>query len=124
MKRNFYLLSFAVTFGVAAVLAGPRGAVAIESSLQDAKPTEIKIDPKLFDAFTGQYKMPDNPDLVLSFWRDGDKFYSRATNQSSFEIFASSETTFFPKSFPALMTFVPDAQGNVNGLVLKQGGRE
>src|SRR5262249_26619034 len=124
MKRNFYLLLFAVTFGVAAVLVGPRGAVATESSLQDAKPTEIKIDAKLFDAFTGQYKEDELPDLVLSFWREGDKFYSRGTNQSSFEIFASSETTFFPKAFPALVTFVRDAQGTVNGLVLKQGDRE
>ena len=121
MKRSVVLLLiagsliFAIWFGGYHVSA---------TANQNQKPAEVKIDPKLFDAFTGQYRGDFNPDLVLSFWRDGDKFYSRATGQSSFEIFAAGETMFFPKNFDALLSFARDAQGNVTELVLRQGAQE
>jgi len=56
---------------------------------------EIKIDPKTFDEFAGQYSFAENPDLVLSFFREGDKFFLQATNQGRIEIFPESETKFF-----------------------------
>ena len=41
-----------------------------------------------------------------------------------FEIFPESETTFSPRAFSAKLTFVKDAQGQVTGVRLQQGGRD
>src|SRR6266850_3600866 len=88
--------------------------------VQQPHPVEIKIDPKLFDQFAGQYSFQDNPDVVLSFWREGSKFFLQATNQTKWEIFPESKTTFFRKSFFAQMTFVRDAKGNVTSLIWRR----
>ena len=92
--------------------------------VQQPQPVEIKIDPKLFDQFAGQYSFQDNPDVVLSFWREGSKFFLQATNQNKWEIFPESKTTFFRKAFFARMTFVRDANGNVTGLIWRRDNGE
>src|SRR6185369_1694144 len=103
------------------VLVAFTGAVAMRhawaSGGQDQKLTEIKIDPKIFDDYVGQYSLPTNPDVVLSFFREADKFYVQATNQGRIEIFPASESKFFLKLFDAQVDFVRDAQGNVTGIV-------
>jgi uncharacterized protein len=86
--------------------------------------TEVKIDSKLFDEFVGQYSFQANPDLVLSFWREGDKFFMQATNQPKVEIFPESETKFFLKMFEAQATFVRDAQGKVTGAIWRQNNQD
>src|SRR5437867_470006 len=75
---------------------------------QNPKLTEIKIDPQKFDEFIGQYTLAENPDFVLSFFREGDKFYVQPTNQERIEIFAASETQFFLKAPEADTTFMRD----------------
>src|SRR5690349_18814316 len=88
------------------------------------KPAEIKIDPKIFDDYTGQYVSADNPDFVLSFFREGDKFFIQATDQGRIEIFPASKTKFFPKIIDADATFIRDSSGKVTGLVWRQNDRE
>src|SRR5260370_15351564 len=92
--------------------------------VQQPHPVEIKIDPKLFDQFAGQYSFQDNPDMVLSFWREGGKFFLQATNQNKWEIFPESKTTFFRKAFFAQMTFVRDATGKVDSLIWRRDNEE
>ncbi|MGI8468501.1 MAG: CocE/NonD family hydrolase [Pyrinomonadaceae bacterium] len=87
-------------------------------------PSEIKINPQIFDAYTGQYQNAEQPDLIISFFRDGDKFYAQAADQPKFQIFPSSETKFFVKDFAANVNFVRDANGKVTSIVLHQGGRD
>lgn len=90
---------------------------------QQTAPTEVKIDSKIFDAYTGQYRAPDIPDAVLSFFREGDKFYVQVTGQDRVEIYPSSESTFFLKVVEAKVEFVRDsATGKVTSVVLTQGG--
>src|SRR5439155_21988397 len=80
-------------------------------------PAAITIDPKIFDAYTGQYADPANvPGVVLSFFRNGEKFYVRATNQDELEIFPSSENRFFVQAFPAEAEFQRDPNGCVTGI--------
>ena len=98
--------------------------VTADTTAQQTKHTAIKIDPKTFDPYVGQYRSEDNPDFVLSFWREGDKFFSQATSQSKFEILAESQTTFFPKDFDASVTFVGDARAHVTALVSRQNDQE
>lgn len=86
--------------------------------------TEIKIDPRLFDELAGQYSFLANPDFVLSFWREGDKFFMQATNQEKVEVFPESETKFFLRVTEAQATFVRDAQGKVTGAVWRQNNQD
>src|SRR5712692_5430427 len=89
---------------------------------QQPQHTEIKIDAKLFDQYAGQYSFVDDPEFMLNFWREGEKFFMQPTNQGRIEIFAESETRFFLKIIEAQATFVRDSQGKVTGLVWRQNG--
>ena len=122
MKRNAFLLLIAAVIIAAVTGIWPHSAAALKP--QDPKPTEIKIDPAKFDDYVGQYTLTTLPDIVLSFFREGDKFYLQATNQDRIEIYPSSEKDFFLKALQADTTFIRDAQGRVTGLVWRQGGRE
>src|SRR6266545_403871 len=91
---------------------------------QQEKRAELKIDPKRFDDFIGQYSFVDNPDLVLSFWREGDKFFVQPTNQPKLEMFAESESKFFVRDPNVQAMFVRDAQGKVTWLVWRQDNQD
>ncbi|GAA4466700.1 hypothetical protein GCM10023189_49250 [Nibrella saemangeumensis] len=54
---------------------------------------DYKIDPKLLDQYTGDYQLA--PGFVLSFKRENDRFFTQATGQPQFEVFPSSDSTFF-----------------------------
>lgn len=84
--------------------------------------TAIPLDPKVFDAYAGDYELV--PGFVLTIWREGDHFWTQATGQARAELFAESETSFFLRIVDAQMTFVKDAGGKVTHLVLYQGGTE
>ena len=94
-----------------------------QNPAQQSQHTEVKIAPQLFDEFTGQY-IPVNPDLVFSFWREGDKFFLQATNQQKVELFPESEMKFFLKVIDAQATFVRDAQGKVTGAIWRQDNQD
>jgi hypothetical protein len=83
---------------------------------------EVQIDPKVFDAYVGEYQLA--PNFVLSVTREGDRFMTQATGQAKVQVFAESETKFFLKVVDAQLTFVKDANGKVTGLVLHQNGRD
>jgi CubicO group peptidase (beta-lactamase class C family) len=82
----------------------------------------VKVDAKLFDAYTGQYELA--PDFVITVTKEGDKLMAQATGQQSFELFPESETTFFVKVVNAKVTFVKDEKGQVASLILHQNGRD
>lgn len=82
----------------------------------------IKLDPRVYDAYVGEYRL--SPTFVLTVTREGDRLMTQATGQSRAEIFPEAETRFFLKAVDAQIDFVRDAQGKVTGLVLHQGGSE
>jgi D-alanyl-D-alanine carboxypeptidase len=84
--------------------------------------TVAKVDPKVYDAYVGQY--PLAPTFILTITREGDRLMTQATGQPKFEIFPESETTFFLKVVDAQITFVKDDRGTVTHLILHQGGRD
>jgi putative CocE/NonD family hydrolase len=85
---------------------------------------EIKIDPKTFDDYVGQYTFVEDPDLVLSFFREGDRLYLQATNQARIEIYPTTNAKFFLKIIDADATFVRDAQGRVTSVLWRQNGQQ
>jgi hypothetical protein len=80
----------------------------------------IKVDPKLYDAYVGQYELA--PGATLTIRRDGDKLRAQLTGQPSFQVFPESETDFFYKVVDAQLTFLKDPSGKVTELVLHQNG--
>jgi uncharacterized protein len=92
---------------------------------QQTAPAPVVVDSKTLDAYAGQYEDAVNfPGLVFSFFREGDKFYVRATSQDQFEMYATSQTVFIVKAFPASAEFVKDESGRVTGMIWRQGGGE
>src|SRR6266571_3479789 len=87
-------------------------------------PVEIKINPRIFDAYVGQYQPSENPDVVFSFFREADTYYIQATDQAKVQIFPASETRFFVKQFIASVDFVRDANGKTTSIVWHQNGRD
>ena len=79
-----------------------------------------QVDPKLYDAYIGQYEL--DPYLMLLVSKKGDRLYVRATDQRQFEIFPESEITFFLQEFEAQITFIKDERGRVTHLILRQHG--
>jgi CubicO group peptidase (beta-lactamase class C family) len=81
---------------------------------------EIAIDPKIFDAYVGNYEL--EPGIILNFSRKGNKLYGWFPNLPQMEIFPESETTFFVREPDAQFTFVKDATGKVDRLILRMRG--
>lgn len=123
MKRALYLLI--VTCGVV-VFLGRSNSPLWPAEAQTEKPqhVEIKIDPKSFDQYVGQYALDANPDITFSFFRENDKYYLQVTNQGRIEIFPESESRFFLKILDGDATFVRDAQGKVTGLLWRQDANQ
>lgn len=89
----------------------------------DLKPPErkeVKVDPKIFDSYAGQYQL--SPNMVITISRKGDKLMAQPTGQPKFELFAESETKFFLKVIDAQISFVKDQTGRVTHLIFHQGG--
>lgn len=80
---------------------------------------EVKVDPKIYDAYAGRYELA--PNLILTISRQGDRLMAEATGQPQVELFPESETKFFLKVVDAKVTFVKDDKGKVSHLILHQG---
>ncbi|MDQ3013107.1 MAG: serine hydrolase [Acidobacteriota bacterium] len=80
----------------------------------------IKVDPKLFDAYVGEYELA--PTFTIKISRDGDRLMATPTGQPPAELFPESETKFFLKVVDAQISFVKDDKGAVTHLILHQGG--
>jgi CubicO group peptidase (beta-lactamase class C family) len=81
---------------------------------------ETSIDPKTFDAYVGDYEI--EPGVILNFSRKGDKFYGWFPNLPQMEVFPESETKFFIPKPDAQFTFLRDAAGKVDRVILHMRG--
>jgi tetratricopeptide (TPR) repeat protein len=101
----------------------PKNTSAVETLKKLENPAApATVDAKTFDTYVGEYELA--PAFILRVFRDGDKFMTQATGQSEIEIYAESDGSFAPRTFPAKLTFIKDADGKVTSVKLSQGGRE
>ena len=96
--------------------------------------TEINIDPKLLDNYTGRYEV--TPNLILEITRDGDRLFAQAFvqfphNRSGdplaapmFELFAEGGKNFFARVTDKQIVFETGSEGRATSLILHQAGRE
>jgi CubicO group peptidase (beta-lactamase class C family) len=86
--------------------------------------TQIAIDPRLLDRYTGRYQV--TPHLVLEMTRDGDRLFAQSFAQAisgpKFEVFAESETAFFAKVSDKQFVFDTGPDGRAMGLTLYRAG--
>jgi hypothetical protein len=82
--------------------------------------TEITLDPAKLDAYVGVYELA--PTFSIAITKEGGALFGQATGQGKFQLFPETETDFFLKVTDAQITFVKDAAGKIDSLVLHQGG--
>jgi CubicO group peptidase (beta-lactamase class C family) len=98
-------------------------ALALGEPYELPRPRKVaKVDPKIYDAYVGRYQL--EPNVIMTFTREGDRLMTQLTKQPPFEVFPESETTFFLKVVDATLTFVKDDKGKVTHVVVHQGGRD
>ncbi len=90
--------------------------------------TEIPLDPKLLDYYTGRYELPDR---ILEIMRNDDRLFAQVTAVGGkpiagpvFEMFAESESVFFVKSTGGRISFETGPDGPATSLIMHRDGRE
>jgi D-alanyl-D-alanine carboxypeptidase len=82
-----------------------------------------KVDPKVFEAYRGQYQ--PNPSTVLTVTREGDKLMVQQGSGEKRELVPESESNFFmPENRQVTYSFVKDEKGQVTHLLVQRDGRE
>ncbi len=84
-------------------------------------PPAAKVDPKVFDAYLGQY---DTPFGFLSITKENDRLFGQPNNNTKEELIAESETVFNVPSVGVKITFVKDASGQVTHMTLSMNGQD
>lgn len=84
-------------------------------------PQMASVPASTLDQYAGFYRF--GPNVVMNVKRDGSHLVTQVTGQGPVEFFPASPTEFFSKLVNAQITFVQDAQGGSNSLVLHQHGR-
>jgi putative CocE/NonD family hydrolase len=82
----------------------------------------IKVDPKTYEAYVGQYQVAQG--FVITITKEGDKLLGEAPGQSKIELLPVSENKFSLKEGGIEITFIRDEKGQTTGLVFRQGGQE
>ncbi len=79
-----------------------------------AQPVSISahVAPSILDTYTGQYRQQGEPDIVLSFFRDGDRLYFEGPRTPRTDLAAESDTTFTADMGNTRYTFVPGSGGS------------
>ena len=85
--------------------------------------TSVKIDPKILDAYVGDYE--DRPGRVTSILVENGTLMLKLTGQPvGVPLLAESETQFFHPVQDIQVAFSKDANGQVVELTLRLNGRE
>jgi CubicO group peptidase (beta-lactamase class C family) len=84
--------------------------------------TVVKVGRAVLERYVGTYEL--TPNLSIAVTLEGDQLMTQATNQSKVPAFPKSETEFFLKVVNAEVKFVPDDRGQINSIILHQGGRD
>jgi hypothetical protein len=96
--------------------------------------TEIRIDPRLLDNYTGRYQA--TPNLIFEITRDGDRLFAQGfaqlphnrpgdlTGLPKFELFAEGEKNFFARVADNQFTFEAGPEGRAKSLILHRAGRD
>jgi CubicO group peptidase (beta-lactamase class C family) len=94
--------------------------VADEAAVRSRR--EVELSPEELEAFVGEYELA--PQASFTIRRGDSGLEARLTGQPFFPIFPRGEDVFFYKVVDAELHFQRDENGEVDALVLHQGGIE
>jgi hypothetical protein len=78
-----------------------------------------QIDPAVLEEYEGQYQYADYPEFGAVVTREGDLLVLQETPDGlRYELYPESETTFFALERFEALTFVRDADGNVEAVMI------
>jgi hypothetical protein len=83
----------------------------------------VHVPTAALDSYVGQYREQDEPDIVLSVFRDGDRLYMEGARSARLDLNAESNTTFNHDT-SSHYTFVTDASGAVTSMKFSAGSQE
>jgi len=83
---------------------------------------EITVPAAVLSSYAGTYELA--PGFSIAITLENGQLMEQATNQPKFPIFAESPTRFFLKVVDAQIEFVKNDKGEVNQMILHQGGRD
>ena len=83
---------------------------------------ELSVSDEVMQRYVGKYELA--PNFILTIRHEPGQLYAQATGQPEFPIFPSSETKFYLKVVEAQVEFFKNDSGEVESLILYQGGRE
>ena len=92
------------------------------SSPKPSAHVAVAIDPRLYDAYVGDYRFDFG--LLMTFSREGGRFLMQAGKQPKVELLPQSERDFFIKGADVQITFRVDENGRATGIMLNQGGNK
>lgn len=110
----------ALSFKIADIFLKDRLQPGFEQRSLDDKP-ELTIDPQVLDAYVGDYEV--RPGFIISFSKDKHHLVERATGESSYPMYAVSNTAFRLRVVPAEVVFDnPTEGGKSQNAILHQNG--
>jgi hypothetical protein len=96
--------------------------------------TEVHLDPKLLDKYTGSYQV--TPNLILEITCEGGRLFAQGfaqlpqsrpgdlTGLSKFELLAEGEKNFFARVSDSQITFETGPDGRATSLILRKSERD
>lgn len=81
--------------------------------------TPADIDPALFKKYVGSYELNGTP---VAISQEDEGLFVQVTGQPRIQLFPRSETEFFMKEVAAYLTFVSNEAGEIEKIILHQGG--
>ena len=82
----------------------------------------VAVDDAILESYVGKYALA--PTFIITVTKEENQLIIQATGQQAIEVYPKSESKFFLKVVEAEIEFYKDADGNVEKLVLFQGGQE
>ena len=113
-----------ISVPLAAGLIEARLASAQASQAPNAAAQGLPFNPRLFDRYAGDYRLPDG--AILHVTRDGGRYFVQESSRQLVEIFPQTESTFLAKTVPVAtqVSFDLDSAGMAAQAVVRRGGRE
>jgi hypothetical protein len=75
------------------------------------------------DRYVGRYEA-EGVGLIITYTRDGDRFYAQATGQPEITLLARSDSVFDYEGVEATVAFHAEGEGDVQSATHRQGGRD
>lgn len=83
---------------------------------------EQKVEETTLEQYIGEYQLA--PGFSIAITKEGQRLFAQATGQGKNELFAESATKFFLKVVDAQVEFLKNESGQVDKLILYQGGQK